>query len=217
MRSDIEQPVENAEFGLYIAGLDPYAQDKSHYSNSLGSFYIYKRESLEHTTGNRLVASYVGRPDTINQFNEVIRRILIFYNGKLLHENQINNIVDYFRNKNCLYLLAETPTFMKATINTMVRRTYGSHMNKDIKREIEMYLRDWLLEENREGIPNYKFIFDKWLLKELIMYNEDGNYDRVIALMLCIMLKIQMTKVLIEKRKDIIEDDFFSRKLFKNK
>jgi intein/homing endonuclease len=162
---------------LYIAGLDPYAKDQSVYSNSLGACYIYKRSSINGGTGDRIVASYIGRPDTLKQFHETVRRLLLYYNAKCLYENQINSFKEFLENKNCLYLLAETPSCLKATKNS-VRKGYGQTMSKDVKLELETYLAEWLLEPNSEGIPNYKFIYDKALLKELISYNDKGNFDR---------------------------------------
>ena len=38
-----EMPIQNAPYGLYVAGVDPYRQGKSAYSDSLGAVYIYKR------------------------------------------------------------------------------------------------------------------------------------------------------------------------------
>lgn len=209
-------PEGNIPDSLYISGLDPYAQDKAKTSPSLGSCFIFKRSTIEGGTGDRLVASYVGRPESIKVFNENVRRLLLYYNAKCLYENVINNIYEYFTNKNCLYLLADTPTCLKATSNTN-RRGKGQHMSPAIKQELEVYLRDWLVELNQEGVPNYKFIFDQSLLKELISYNDTGNFDRVITIMLIILYKIQLTKILIETKKDKIVDSFLTRKLFTNR
>lgn len=197
-----ELPIENPPYGLYIAGLDPYAQDVTQSSASLGSIFIYKRSMIGQSTGDRLVAEYTGRPGSIKEFNENVRKLLLFYNATCLYENQINNIIEHFTHKNCLYLLADTPTCLKSTINTTVRRGKGQHMTKDIKLELEVYLRDWLNELNSEGIPNLKFIYSIPLLNELIRYNSEGNFDRVISLMMCIIYKIQLTKVTVDARKE---------------
>ncbi len=206
-----EQPIENPPYGLYIAGLDPYAQDVTKSSSSLGSIFIYKRSMIGQSTGDRLVAEYTGRPTSIKEFNENVRKLLIYYNAICLYENQINNIKEYFENKNCVYLLADTPTCLKSTLNTSVRRGKGQHMTKDIKLELEIYVRDWLNELNSEGIPNVKFIYSKPLLNELIRYNSEGNFDRVISLMMCILYKIQLTKITIDTRKEKKIDPFFEK------
>lgn len=212
-----EQPVANPPYGLYIAGLDPYAQDKTQTSSSLGSILIYKRSSINEGTGDRIVAEYTGRASTIKEFNETVRKLLLFYNAVCLYENQINNIKEYFENKNCLYLLADTPTCLKSTSNTSVRRGKGQHMTKDIKLEVEVYLRDWLMELNSEGVPNLKFIYSKGMLNELIRYNSEDNFDRVISLMMCIIYKLQLTKIIVDGRKEKKVDPFFEKKIFSNR
>jgi hypothetical protein len=201
---------------MYIASLDPYAKDQAQYSNSLGACYIYKRGSVIGGISDRLVASYIGRPETLKQFHETIRRLLIFYKAKCLYENQINLVKEYFENKNCLYLLAETPTMLKAS-SSASRKGYGLTMNKDTKLQLETLVADWLLETNAEGVPNYKFIYDKALLKELISYNDEGNFDRVIALMLIVIYKIQLTKITIEKRNEKKQESFLDRRMFTNR
>ena len=90
-------------------------------------------------------------------------------------------------------------------------------MTKDTKLELEVYLRDWLIELNSEGVPNYKYIYDKALLKELVSYNDTGNFDRVIALMLIVLYKIQLTKIVIEKRNEQVVESFLTRKMFTNR
>lgn len=211
-----EPPLENPGFGLYIAGLDPYAQDQSNYSDSVGSILIYKRSSLEDPNGDRIVAEYSGRPATIKEFNENVRRLLLYYNATCLYENMQNDIKTYLENKNCVYLLADSPTCLKATINTQVRRGKGQHMTQGVKVEAEIYLRDWLLELNSEGVPNIKFIYSMPLLNELLYYNDTGNFDRVIALMMCIIYNIQLTKIKADSKKEKELDPFFTKNLFNN-
>ena len=73
-----EAPVPNAPLYLYIAGTDPYNQDKSDYSESLGSCYIYKRnyDPIAGTFQKRIVASYVSRPSTMKVWNETVEMLL---------------------------------------------------------------------------------------------------------------------------------------------
>ena len=60
-----EFPIESPPYGLYVAGVDPYRQGQSKYSDSLGSVYIYKR--MHDLTGEKyqdmFVASYCARPE----------------------------------------------------------------------------------------------------------------------------------------------------------
>lgn len=89
-------------------------------------------------------------------------------------------------------------------------------------------LRDWLLttttelqvvegEEVEVTIPNVMKIKNRALLKELSLWNSEGNFDRVSS---CIMLMIKRQEVMIkyggnpEKQdtgSDLADDDFFTK------
>ncbi|HEY8364445.1 MAG TPA: hypothetical protein VIK84_02625 [Haloplasmataceae bacterium] len=213
-----EHPKKDTAYGFYIAGTDPYAQDKSVNSPSVGATYILERASIEGSNHDRIVAEYCGRPSTIKEHNENVRRLLMYYNNAVdLYENNINNLKEYFETKNCLHLLARKPTIITSNANSTVTSLYGQKMTKQVKDELEIYLRDWLMEEIGDGKMNLHYIYSIPLLKELISYNEDGNFDRVIALMLAIAQKLQIHKITAKKKEEIKRDDFFNRPLFVNK
>jgi hypothetical protein len=142
-----------------------------------------------------------------------------------LYENEKIGIKTYFEQKHSLYLLAYTPTVLKANQSTKVNRVYGQNMGKNVKKdgtttgpkaELEIFLRDWLQESVGEGRMNLHFIYSKPIIKELIQYNDVGNYDRVIALMLAVAQREQMYNVAIEeKEEEMKRDPFFDRPLFK--
>jgi hypothetical protein len=69
---------------------------------------------------------------------------------------------------------------------------------------------DWLLEENSAGGLNLNYIYSIPLLDELINYNDKGNFDRVIALLLLITLKNQNHKIKIDVQKVKQIDPFFA-------
>lgn len=210
-------PIEDIPYGMYIAGTDPYDQDKSESSSSLGSTFIYKvGDFRQGGIRDMIVAEYTARPDTASDHHEIVRRLLLYYNATDLYENERNSMKMHFEHKNSLYLLANTPTILKATEGSKVDRHYGTHMTAAIKSELEIYARDWLLEPAGNGLLNLHKIYSKSLLKELIAYNNLGNFDRVIAFLLTICLKLQNFRVLIEdKKKEIAQDSFFNRQLFK--
>ena len=79
----------------------------------------------------------------------------------------------------------------------------------------EIMLRDWLLAPSGEGKLNLHRIRSKPLLRELINYNNLANFDRVIALMLCVIQMTQMYKIVTETKEEIKEEDsFFGRIMF---
>lgn len=223
-----EDPIPNPPFGLYIAGCDPYDQDKSG-TDSLGSFFVYKRMMHNGTTYNLPVAEYTGRPNRADDFYENCRKLCIYFNAKCLYENQLKGLKAYFEMKNSLHYLAEQPGIIKDIVkDSRVQRGYGIHMNRGsggasgIKDQCEIYLRQWLYEErddiNGEKIMNLHTIKSIPLLKELIAYDREGNFDRVIAFMLCILQSKEMHRIHLEDStpQTLLDiDPFFSKKLFK--
>jgi len=223
-----EHPIANPPFGLYIAGCDPYDQDKSG-TDSLGSFFVYKRMIHNGTTYNLPVAEYTGRPNRADDFYENCRKLCIYYNAKCLYENQLKGLKAYFEMKNSLHYLAEQPGIIKDIVkDSRVQRGYGIHMNRGsggasgIKDQCEIYLRQWLYEErndiNGEKILNLHTIKSIPLLKELIAYDREGNFDRVIAFMLCILQSKEMHRIHLEDAtpQTLLDiDPFFNRKIFK--
>jgi len=193
-------------YGLYIAGCDPYDQNKSGVG-SLGSFFIYKRFYDVGKTHDILVAEYTGRPDFADEFYENCRKLCLYYNAKVLYENQLPGFKGYFYNKNSVHLLWEQPNYMIKDMikDSKVQRGYGIHMtrgtggNSGIKDQCEIYTRDWLYTERDDTdgkkIFNFHTIKSIPLLKELIAYDGETNTDRVISLMLCILQTKELHKI----------------------
>ncbi len=219
---------ENNPYGLYIAGCDPYDQDKAETSESLGSFFVYKTFLLAGKTSHQIVAEFTGRPEKADDFYEICRRLCMFYNAKCLYENQLKGLKNYFLEKHCLHYLFEQPNNMIKDIikDSKVQRGYGIHMNRGsqgatgIKDQCEIYLKQWLLEEKQDingtKILNLHTILSIPLLKELIAYDREGNYDRVIAFMLCILQAKEIQEVYKEEnrvnnRRWVDTDPFFTK------
>lgn len=201
---------------------DPYDHDKSS-SGSLGSLFVYKRFHDFDGTYNCLVAEYTARPNAgADAFYENCRRIALYYNAKILYENQVKGMHTYFKHKNSEFLLADTPTFLKDVTkvkdSVSLSRGKGIHMPKQIKDFLEGKTRDWMLEEVSDGKLNLHMIYSIPLLRELIAYDGEINTDRVIAFFLCIAQNIEMQNVHVRKKEDYIKDnDFFARVHFRDK
>lgn len=213
---------------LYIAGCDPYDHDRAENTTSLGSMFVYKRFYQANKTHDIIVAEYTGRPELADDFYENCRKLCIYYNAKMLYENQLKGIKVYFQNKNSLHYLYQTPELLKDIVKDgYVSRSYGTHMPKEIKRQCEIFLKQWLIEERiideKTGrkIMNLHTILCKALLKELIAYDpEEGNFDRVIAFMLCILQSKELYKISSEAFKNSGKritdtDNFFKQTYFR--
>jgi hypothetical protein len=189
-------------FGLYIAGTDPYDQDQSVATASLGSTFIYKTFHTTEGIYEWPVAEYTARPSTAEEHHENVRKLLMYYNAVDLYENERNTLKMHFSHKHSLHLLAKTPTMLKATEGSKVQRQYGIHMTAQIKDELEIYTRDWLLQEVGDGKLNLHKIYSPALLQELIYYNREGNFDRVIAFMLTICHRLMNHHIKVKEIKE---------------
>ena len=198
-----EYPIPDAPFGLYIGGCDPYDHDES-FTNSLGSTFIFKRVRAGEAWNDVIVAEYTGRPDTAEEYYENVRKLLTFYNARLLFENERKGIYPYFTNKHCDYLLADQPDKIITEIfkDSRVQRRKGCHMTKQIRAYGEGLILEWLMEEYEPGHPNLERIYSEPLIEELI--NTDGvkNVDRVIALCMVMIYREELYQVKVAAAKE---------------
>ena len=190
-----EFPVENPPYGLYVAGVDSYKTGQAKYSDSLGTIYIFKRMTSISGEGyqNMIVASYAARPDKKETWEEQARLLIKYYNARTLVENDELSFIDYMIAKGDARYLETQPEWLKEIVpNTTVKRDYGIHRSAEKIRNFlhgcaKKYMEEVVHQEKDEdgsitketlGVTK---IFDPVLLEELAQYNDDGNFDRVIA------------------------------------
>jgi hypothetical protein len=205
-----EFPVDNPPYGLYVAGVDPYRQGKSAYSSSLGAVYIYKR--MHEISGEKyqdmFVASYVARPDKKETWEEQARFLIKYYNARTLCENDDISFIEYMKSKGDAHYLEKQPEWLKEIVpNTTVKRDYGIHRSSQ---KIIDYLHTCLkkymeapifVEKNDAGevireVLGVSKMFDPVLLEEIIQYNDQGNFDRIVAAELAIAQALKMDPIM---------------------
>lgn len=198
-----EYPIPDPPFGLYIGGCDPYDHDES-FTNSLGSTFIFKRVRAGEAWNDVIVAEYTGRPDTAEEYYENVRKLLIFYNARLLFENERKGIYPYFTNKHCDYLLADQPDKIITEVfkDSKVQRRKGCHMTKQIRAYGEGLILEWLMEEYEEGHPNLERIYSEPLIEELIENDGVRNVDRLIALCMVMIYREELYQVKVSAAKE---------------
>lgn len=195
-----EHPAKDATAGLYIIGVDPYDHDQSS-TNSLGSSIVYKRFQNFEEYYDIIVAEYTGRPATAEEYYENLRKLALYYNARIMYENERKGLFPYFTAKHCDYLLADQPDIINDIVsNSKVQRRKGCHMNKQIKQWGEGMIKEWLNEEYAPGKKNLTRILSEPLLEELISYNDTGNFDRVMALMQVMIYREQLYNVVVKKK-----------------
>lgn len=216
-----EYPVKDPPLGLYIGGCDPYDHDDS-FTNSLGSTFIFKRVRAGEAWTDVIVAEYSGRPDTAEEYYENVRKLLTFYNARLLFENERKGIYPYFTNKHCDYLLADQPDKIISEVfkDSKVQRRKGCHMTKQIRAYGEGLILEWLLDEFEEGHPNVERVYSEPLIEELIENDGVRNVDRVIALCMVMVYREELYQVKVSSAKEqnkqveLFEMPLFSKQWF---
>ena len=205
-----EFPVENPPYGLYVAGVDPYRQGQAAYSTSLGSVYVYKR--MHDITGEKyqdmFVASYCARPDKKEVWEEQARMLIKYYNARTLCENDDISFIEYMKAKGDAHYLEKQPQWLMEVVpGTTVKREYGVHRSADKIRDylhncLKKYMEGVVYQEKDENgnitkeVTGVSKIFDPILLEEIIQYNDQGNFDRIVAAELAIAQALKMDPVL---------------------
>lgn len=216
-----EYPVKDPPLGLYIGGCDPYDHDDS-FTNSLGSTFIFKRVRAGEAWTDVIVAEYSGRPDTAEEYYENVRKLLTFYNARLLFENERKGIYPYFTNKHCDYLLADQPDKIISEVfkDSKVQRRKGCHMTKQIRAYGEGLILEWLLDEYEPGHPNVERVYSEPLIEELIQNDGVRNVDRVIALCMVMIYREELYQIKVSSAKEqnkqveLFEMPLFSKQWF---
>ena len=227
-------PVKNSEgkipTGRYIAGADPYDDDVSN-TMSLGTVFVMD------TWTDTIVAEYTGRPTFANDYYEICRKLCLFYKASLMYENNKKGLFGYFSMMNCVYLLADTPEYLKA--KQLIKETGYGNKAKGIGISgggtLKGYgyerIQSWLMtpfttiEKDSEGkefevtLPNLYRLKNRALIKELILWNPNINVDRIMALVQLILYREEkmilyngdMSSSGQESGSDLANDPFFTQ------
>lgn len=187
----------------YILSYDNVENDEAQ-SMSLGSIFV-----LDLWT-DRIVAEYTGRPMFADDLNEICRKMCLFYNARVMVENNKKNTFAYFSRMNSLHLMADTPEYLK--MKQILKASTFGNSSKGCPATVAVInfamerLRDWLLKpvtttEEVSGevisttVPNLCFIKSRALLKELMLYNPAINVDRISSM--CQMMIYREEKMII--------------------
>lgn len=185
----IDGKVPNNLYGITV---DTYRHDTTT-GDSVGAIYVwlFPNNIVFNGTDDKLVASFIGRPRTQEEFNRILFQLGDYYNAKIAFENdEPGGIVDFAKTHKKLDRLQEQFELAfdaKIATGSNMNRKYGIHMGsgKDNlrKQQGDIYLKEWLetvRSVTEEGVVlNLHTIFDIGLLLELENYAADKNCDRV--------------------------------------
>lgn len=181
---------------IYVAGQDPYKQAKSD-TPSLGAFYIFKRRvGIRDPYAYRIVASYVSRPSSIDQFCRTCEVLQKGYGAICLMENADQMYEQYLNRKSGMpasfFLFAG-----EAIANKYVKA--GSRQNSKLglyptpgnqnllfSCVVDYCWQDFVIGyDDSTGlditVKGIELIDDIAFLDEIIQYKPGLNVDRIIA------------------------------------
>lgn len=175
----------------YILGYDPTNNDQAE-SHSLASVFVFDLFT------DRIVAEFTGRTEFADDMHEIVRKLCLFYNGKVLYESNIKGCYSYMERMHSTYLLADTPQYLRdkqiikysgfgssakgvsatAPVNNFANRLIKDWFNKlvPIERTDE--------DGNKEIVqtPSLYLLKTRALIEEAIQFNPEINVDRIRAL-----------------------------------
>lgn len=181
---------------IYVSGSDPYKQAKSD-TPSLGAFYVFKRRvGIRDPYAYRIVASYVSRPSSIDQFCRTCEVLQKGYGAICLMENADQMYEQYLNRKSGMpasfFLFAG-----EAIANKYVKA--GSRQNSKLglyptpgnqnllfSCVVDYCWQDFVVGyDDQTGlditVKGIELIDDIALLDEIIQYKLGLNVDRIIA------------------------------------
>lgn len=181
---------------IYVAGQDPYKQAKSD-TPSLGSFYIFKRRvGIRDPYAYRIVASYVSRPSSIDQFCRTCEVLQKGYGAICLMENADQMYEQYLNRKSGMpasFFLFAGEAIANKYVKAGSRQNsklglYPTPRNQNLLFScvVDYCWQDFVIGyDDQTGlditVKGIELIDDIALLDEIIQYKPGLNVDRIIA------------------------------------
>lgn len=221
--------------GLYSISYDPVGinKDKNVITNrhSHNSIKVWQNPHQINGYKQKLVASYYGRPDRLEDADRICYNLAVFYNciGSTCVEVDRGETVSNFRKWNATKYLAFEPLYVwDNNLKGSVSTSYGYVIGGGSKKLNALRLLKEMLyevigkDEHGNNIYAFTRILDYQSILELKKWNDKGNYDRVSEMIIRAIeyagINIKAEKEL-NTRKNLKTDeeaaeDFFNREWF---
>ena len=183
--------------GLYSINYDPVGvnKDKDEITNkhSHNSIMVWMNPHYLNGYKQKMVATYYGRPDTLEEADKICYYLAVYYNcvGTTNVEVNRGETVSNFRKWNALkFLSCEPLEVFDASFKGKVNTTYGYNISgEQHKLDCVRLTKEFLYEEigkDEFGNPirNFHRIYDYQTILELKKWSSKGNYDRVSSILL---------------------------------
>jgi hypothetical protein len=196
---------------LYKVVCDPVKDDNG--GTSLYSVIVWKGwpdKGLDGGLRNTIVAEWIGRLNSLYEMHEMAVKFALFYNAKLLPEVTLPDIINYVKtHRKMPHILQWNPrtAISKVLKDPSFKYDVGVYMSsKELKVQAAWLLKGLLeapISKDEYGnviSRNLNNIFSPRILKELIQYNYDENFDHVSSLLILALWLSEEVEAPVEKQ-----------------
>lgn len=177
---------------LYSITYDPVGVNKEKdgvtNKHSHNSILVWMNPHYLNGYKQKLVCTYYGRPDTLEEADRICYMLARYYNciGTTNVEVNRGETVSNFRKWNALQFLSCEPLYVwDSSFKGKVNNTYGFNISgEQHKLDCIRLLKEFLYEEigkdeNGEPVRNFHRIYDYQFILEAKKWNVKGNFDRI--------------------------------------
>lgn len=208
--------------GLYSVVVDPYYKDQAEDLTSLWCAWVIKHKTIDDPYGDKIVASFIGRPMSLTTAYRNTLGLSEIYNCKIQSEifGGGQGLFDFLKIEKKLHKVEFEPTQFNKKENgpNEKNRNYFMNLSTDDKKNGLSYFAEWLLKPRGIDIfgntlRNLHTIYDTALLQEIIKYNGLRNADRISA-MIVAMYTFKEVEITQSKTTEQAPNEFFNRSAF---
>jgi hypothetical protein len=191
------QLVKGTPPGMYSINYDPVGVNKETkgitLKHSHNCIQCWMNPCPENNYRPKLVCSYFGRPETLEEADKVCYDMAVYYNCVGTTNVEINRgeTVTNFKQWKALKYLSKHPVFLwDANIKDKIETSYGYNIGSaqvkldGLRMLIEMLKTKVGKDEHGEDILVLNLIFDYQTILELKKFNDKGNFDRVSSMII---------------------------------
>ncbi len=189
--------IKEIPVGLYSINYDPVGVNKNKdevtMKHSHNSIMVWQNPHYLNGFKQKLVCTYYGRPDTLEEADRICYLLAKYYNciGTTNVEVNRGETVSNFRKWNALkYLSCEPLEVFDPTFKGKINTTYGYNISgEQHKLDCIRLTKEFLYEEIGKDefgntLRNFHRIYDYQTILELKKWSVKGNYDRVSSMLL---------------------------------
>ena len=208
--------------GLYDVVVDPYYKEQAEDLTSLWCAYVIKHKTNDDPYGDKIVASYIGRPMSLQTCYRNTLGLSEIYNCKIQSEisGGGQGLFDFLKAERKLHKAAFEPTQFNTKESGAIEknRNYFMNLSTDDKKNGLSYLAEWLMKPRGidlfgNVLRNLHTIYDIAFLQEIIKFNGVRNADRISCMIVGMFTFKEVTILQIDKSKQEVQE-FFNRRGF---